>query len=305
MSSFVVLKELTVSRMHAKARLRATPTAPPSAKTAAANADANADNGAGGGSALTRLLQILDMFTLEHPTIHVDEVVAVFAVGQSTSYRYLRELSDAGLVASQGKGFYSLGRRIVELERLLQQSDPLLLAGRPVMDSLHRYCENRAFLLCTPYNSRVLCVYKVGVDEITRGRKSMLIQRGRGTSFPLFRGAGSQVILAYMPPHQIKSLYLTNSPEIAESGLGTTWKDFRTALGQIRKQGFAQTVGRVNPGMYSLAVPIMKTDGKVAGSLLLLGATDSLQQGMELVPMMQEKASEIAGSLAATGEGDA
>jgi DNA-binding IclR family transcriptional regulator len=253
-----------------------------------------ADSGAAAGSSLTRLLQILDMFTLEHPTLHVDEVVAAFGVGQSTGYRYLRELSDAGLVASQGKGSYSLGRRIVELERLLQLSDPLLLAGQPVMDGLRAYSANRAFLLCTPYNSRVLCVYKVGADEITLRGEGMPIQRGRGTTFPLFRGAGSQVILAYMPPHQIKSLYLSHAGEIAESGLGTTWKDFRVALAQIRKQGFAQTIGRVNPGMYSLAVPIMKADGKVAGGLLMLGPVDALQDGMALVPVLQGKAGEIA-----------
>ena len=259
------------------------------------------DNG-GGGSALTRLLQILDMFTLEHPTVHVDEVVAAFGVGQSTGYRYLRELSDAGLVASQGKGVYSLGRRIVELERLLQQSDPLLLAGKSVLDRLQPYCKNRAFLLCTPYNSRVLCVYKVGAEEITHDGKPMQIQRGRGTTFALFRGAGSHVILAYMLPHQVKSLYLTNAAEIAESGLGGTWKDFRTALGQIRKLGFAQTVGKINPGMYSMAVPIMKRDGKVAGSLLMLGATEDLKVALELVPLLQEKASDIAASLAAAAD---
>ena len=82
----------------------------------------------------------------------------------------------------------------------------------------------------------MLCVYKVGADEIMRAGTPMLIQRGRGTSLPLFRGAGSQIILAYMLPHQIKSLFITKLDEIAGSGLGRTWKDFRTSLSTMRKQ---------------------------------------------------------------------
>lgn len=250
-----------------------------------------------GGSALTRLLQILSMFSLDRPTVAVEDVVEAFGVGQSTSYRYLRELSDAGLIASQGKGVYGLGRRIVELDRLLQQSDPLLLAGKKVMSELGEHCDNRAFLLCAPYNDRVLCVHNVGVDKISIEGATKEIERGRGTSFSLFRGAGSQVVLAYMPPHQIKSLYLTSATEIAAAGLGASWKEFRTHLSQIRKQGYGRTLGRTNPGMYSLAVPILKSDGKVAGSLLLLGATAALEEGMALLPAMIEQAAAVAAEL--------
>lgn len=250
-------------------------------------------------SAVTRLLQILDLFTLDRPTIRVEEVMQSFDIVQSTAYRYLKELCDAGMLAQQGKGVYSLGRRIVELERLLQLSDPLLLAGRSVMESLNRLADNRAFLLCAYYKDAALCVYKVGPEEIEHEGSTMKILRGRGTVFPLFSGAGSQVILASLPPHQIKSLYLSSAPEIAKAGLGATWKDFRTALSDIRKQGFAQTIGKINPGMHSLALPIVRADGKVAGSLLMLGSAspDEIRKAVELVPTLQARASEIAAGL--------
>lgn len=250
-------------------------------------------------SALTRLLQILDLFTLERSTIRVEEVAEGFDIVQSTAYRYLKELCDAGLLAQQGKGVYSLGRRIVELERLLQLSDPLLLAGRPVMESLQTFAANRAFLLCTYYKDATLCVYKVGPEEIGYEGARMKILRGRGTIFSLFSGAGSQVILASLPPHQIKSLYLFNAPEIAKAGLGETWKNFRAALSEIRKLGFAQTVGKINPGMHSLAVPIVRADGKVVGSILMLGPASpgEMKASVQLVPSLQLKASEVASAM--------
>lgn len=251
---------------------------------------------AGSSSALTRLLQVLDLFSLERPTIRVEEVVQGFNIVQSTAYRYLKELTDAGLLAQQGKGVYSLGRRIVELERLLQLSDPLLLAGREVMESLQNFADNRAFLLCAYYKDAALCVYKVGPDEITYNGAPMKILRGRGTVLSLFSGAGSQAILANLPPHQIKSLYLTSAPQIGKAGLGESWKEFRVALADIRKQGFAQTIGKMNPGMHSVAVPILKADGKAAGSLLMIGpaAPQDMNQAVDMVPTLKAKAERIS-----------
>lgn len=250
-------------------------------------------------SSLKRLLQILDLFTLECPTVRLEQVVNEFGIVQSTAYRYLRELCDAGLLASQGKGEYSLGRRIVELERLLQLSDPLLLGGKPVTDELQPYCTNHAFLLCTYYKDGVLCVYKIGPDEISFRGTLMKIQRGRGTTLPLFRGAGSQVILAYLPPHQIKSLYLTHASEIASAGLGKTWKEFRSSLAEIRKSGYTETIGRMNPGMHSIAVPITRNGTKVIGSLLLLSAATKagMAEAVSLLPLLHEKAEKIANAL--------
>lgn len=250
-------------------------------------------------SALTRLLQILDLFTLDRPTIRVEEVVQGFNIVQSTAYRYLKELCDAGLLAQQGKGVYSLGRRIVELERLLQLSDPLLLAGREVMDSLQSFAENRTFLLCAFYKDAALCVYKVGPDEIMYKGSPMKILRGRGTVLPLFSGAGSQAILANLPPHQIKSIYLTSATQISQAGLGGSWKDFRSVLSHIRKQGFAQTIGRMNPGMHSVAVPILRGDGKVVGSLLMIGPAMAVEMkaAVDFVPTLIAKAEEITSAI--------
>jgi DNA-binding IclR family transcriptional regulator len=241
------------------------------------------------------MLQILDLFTIDQPTLTVDEVMQRLDLVQSTAYRYLKELCDSGLLAPQGKGVYSLGRRIVELERLLQLSDPLLHAGQVTMGGMDVQHPNRSFLLCAFYKDATLCIHKVGPDEIRFEGQSMRIMRGRGTVLSLFAGAGSQALLAHLPPHQLTSLYLTHAGAIAEAGLGESWKDFRSLLTKIRKQGFAETVGRMNPGMHSLAVPVHRPDGKIAGSLLMLGSASAAdtEQARALVPALQAKAQEM------------
>ncbi|GAA5236375.1 IclR family transcriptional regulator domain-containing protein [Verticiella sediminum] len=167
------------------------------------------------------------------------------------------------------------------------------------MESLAPYCENRAFLLCSPYKDHVLCIYKVGADQIRIQEVARPILRGRGTVFPLFRGAGSQAILAHLPTHTIKSLYLAHASEIDEAGLGSDWKALLRSLGSIRKQGYARTVGRMQDGMYSLAVPVIKPGMRVAGSLLMLGdaSPGQFEADLDLVPMLQAKSAAIAAAL--------
>ena len=130
----------------------------------------------------------------------------------------------------------------------------------------------------------------------------MKIMRGRGTVLSLFTGAGSQVLLAYLPPHRLTSLYLSHASAIADAGLGDSWKEFRSHLSQIRKQGYAETIGRMNPGMHSLAVPVQWPDGKLAGSLLMLGSaspTDT-EEARTLVPSLQAKAQAMSRMLDAS-----
>lgn len=251
------------------------------------------------GSALTRLLQILDLFSLERPLVRMEQVASSLQIVQSTAYRYLKELCDAGLLTPQGKGVYGLGRRILELERLLALSDPLLLAGRAVIDEMVSCAQNRAILLCAYYKDATLCLHKVGPEAIMHGRTRMQILRGRGTVLGLFSGAGSHAILANLPAHQIKSVYLANAHEIAQMGLGADWQAFRRALAAIRTQGYAQTLGKINPGMHSLAVPILRADGKVCGSLLVVGSAEAAQRQstLELLPLLQTQASKIANAM--------
>ncbi len=241
------------------------------------------------------MLGLLDLFTLEQPVLTVDEVIGQLGLVQSTAYRYLKALSDSGLLVSRGKGVYGLGRRVVELERLLQLSDPLLHAGRIAMAGLSEQHPNRTFLLCALYKDATLCVHQVGPDAIRFQGRHLQILRGRGAVLSLFTGAGSQALLAYLPTRKLVSLHQTHAASISDAGLGDDWKEFRSYLAQIRRQGYAETTGRANPGMHSLAVPVLRPDGKLAASLLMLGPASpaEMKRSVALVPALQEKSAVI------------
>src|ERR1700746_2222434 len=105
---------------------------------------------------------------------------------------------------------YVLGPAIVELDRQVRAADPVLKDARPVMERLlRRLREPTAVLLCRYYLQRVMCIYQETnrVDDLVSSYE-------RGARRPMFRGATSKVILAYLPPRTIANLWRDHRREI-------------------------------------------------------------------------------------------
>lgn len=231
-------------------------------------------------STVVRAFAVLDLFSLATPVVGVDDVVERLGYTRSTAYRYMRELVEAGLVTPWAGGNYSLGARIIELERLTALTDPLYRAGREVMDAQAH--GNSALLLHKLYSDKVLCIYKAGPDVLEHAGKRITIRRARGIPFPLYQGAASLVMLPYLSPHRIRQTYLRDSVAIRGAGLGDDWEGWRRTLMAVRRAGYAVSDGQITPAVSGVAVPIVAPDGKrLLGSLARCYPTQLLPAASE------------------------
>src|SRR5262249_57154156 len=109
---------------------------------------------------------------------------------------------------------YTLGPAIIQMDRQIQISDPMLTAARPVMADLVQYAaEGATVLLCRLFHDRVMCVHQV----MGRGPQEP-VSYERGRLMPLFRGATAHIILAHLPTPTLKTLYAHQSPPAARAG---------------------------------------------------------------------------------------
>lgn len=208
------------------------------------------------------MLGVLDLFSIENSEWSFEQLQSRLGYSRSTLYRYLKTLTDAGLLTSlPGRGFV-LGPRIIELDYQIIRTDPLIHAARPVMSELvNGYtCVG---LLCRRYRQRVLCVHQ----ETSAAQFRSTYERGR--SRPLLRGAASLAILAFFSPYQLGKLYEEQAAEFAASGLGETLAAVRESLRRIRQKGWLHTHGQVTPGVTGIAAPIFDSAGEIVGSLSL------------------------------------
>lgn len=213
-----------------------------------------------GTGSFEKILQVLDILEESSSGLMFDEINARLDVPRSTLYRYLKALTDAGLIASLPNTGYSLGPRIAELDYKMRTTDPLVVLSRPVMAGLVQSTPAVA-LLCRLYRNNVLCIHQESHPDALRSNYE------RGLSRPLLRGAASRVILAYLTPRAIARLYDEQADGFRDAGLGATLAEVRAGLKKIRQRGWDSVEGQVTPGATGIAAPILDSGDAVIGSL--------------------------------------
>ena len=212
------------------------------------------------GNSLTRMLSILDLFTLEDSLWATNDILDALSLSRSTGYRYIRSMTSAGLLSAVGNGYYVLGPRIIELDLQIRETDPLLRAAEGVLEELSA-ATGQSALLCTLFQNSILCVKDYRVPTCPKG---ML---GRGQRRPLFRGALSKVILAYLSPHRLRTIFKRRHSEIIDAGLGEEWVDFRNNMSKIRSEAFVISSGEFSQGVSGCGAAVFNGEGEVIGSV--------------------------------------
>jgi DNA-binding IclR family transcriptional regulator len=215
------------------------------------------------------MLNILDLFTAERSVIDPDYVCEVLGCAQASAYRYIRELTEVGLLV-RFPGGYILGPRIIELDLQMSEHDPIISAGKALMAEIANDT-GMTLLLSELYGNKVIAVH------VEKGRDTDDLNFGRGRPMDLFHSATARVILAYLLPRQLKRLYDSASDLSHLQKIGRTWKEFSKAMLQIRKDGYCISFGELDPNKAGLSAPIFNENNKILGSITLVGTTDRLR----------------------------
>jgi DNA-binding IclR family transcriptional regulator len=213
-------------------------------------------------SSLEKMLSVLEFVEERGQVDGMDEMLDGLSLTRSTLYRYVRALTDFGLLATSPGTGYTLGPRVIELDYKIRVRDPIILSSHPLMTQLVQTVPGIA-LLCRRYRDKVLCVHQV------RGAVGFVSTYERGRVRPLLKGAASRVILANMPTAQITKLYHADPEGFAEAQLGQSLKAVRSSLRAIRQQGWESSESQVVAGVTGIAAPIFDGGDHVMGSLSL------------------------------------
>jgi len=210
-------------------------------------------------SSLRRMLEIVDLYSVQKPLWTAEEIAAELSYSKGSTYRYLKELVDAGLLVN-AVGGYAPGPRIIELDFVIREDDPYRHIVLPVMRSLNErlQCE---VLACSYYRERVV------VSHHFEGTDKMTMSYGRGRRMPMFLGAGSKSIMASMKKRELKRLFEENADQRAAQGVTSDWETFYADMRKIRRRGYAASYAELDEGNVGLAAPLKL---KPYGSIVLV-----------------------------------
>ena len=213
-----------------------------------------------------RLLSVLRLYTPDASEWTVEEAAGKLKVSVSTAYRYFRSFCKIGLLDPLESGTYVLGPAIVEYDRQIRATDPMIRAGLGVMQRLvARSGGSGISLLCRIYRNCVMCIHQEADPSST-----IATSYERGRLMPMYRGASSKVIFANLPARVVRWHFARSAHQIADARLGSSLETVKANLKRIRREGVVVARGEVDSGRVGIASAIMGPKKNVLGSIALV-----------------------------------
>jgi len=236
-----------------------------------------------------KALRTLLCFTEERGQWSLTELSRELGMHKTVVSRILGTLQEHGFVARDpATKRYRLGTAVVELGRVALGNYELRRVSLPVMSAVVEATGESAFLTVVA-GVEAVCLEKV------ESRSSVRVSYEVGRRTPLHAGASAKILLAYMPDDEVRRVvgvrglprYTPSTPVDLNVLVG--------ALEDIRRRGYAFSVGELDEGVSALAVPIRNGRGDVAGSLSIAGPASRLRE--ERVPELLEVLREGSASI--------
>ncbi len=217
---------------------------------------------------LTKALDLLHTFNEDHFQMTVSQLAAASGEPSSTMYRYVKFLSQQGLLEESGTDHtYRPGLRLLNLARALKTQLKLAAAAIMPMEQVSRQC-GETVLLTVPYGNQVMCLERVESGQRLR------ISYEPGMVLPYHAAGPSKVLLSYQPKATVDAVIASGLRRFTDATI-TDPEVLAKQLEQIRGAGYATSVGELDRGIGGLAVPVFGRTG-VVGALGLAAPVERL-----------------------------
>lgn len=205
------------------------------------------------------------------------ELVDATSLPRATAHRLAVALEVHRLLSRDAEGRFVLGARLAELAASLP--DPLLAAAQPVLAWVRDECGESAQLYQRDGNDRVC----VAAAERAAGLRTTVPV---GSRLPLTAGSGAQVLCAWADPASLTAVF--DASEFSSR-----------SLADVRRRGWAQSVGQREAGVASVSAPIRAADGEIVAAISISGPIERLGRtpGQRFAPVLVTGARRIHSAL--------
>lgn len=234
-----------------------------------------------------RALTILNRLAGVKREMGVSEIASLTDLASGTVYRLLATLAYHGYVRQNlDTRKYSLGMRFLSVAAAAHgQIGPI---ARPHLTQLMQVSQETANLAVLEAN-RVLYVEQVPPPRMLR------IFTEPGNRVPLHTAATGKVLLAYQPPHVIRSIIQeTGLPPVTPNTI-TDRSTLLDLLECVKRQGYAIDLEEQEEGACCLATPVFTSDGQILAAMSVSGPASRLAQSRlnNLVPSIRSIAAAL------------
>lgn len=210
-----------------------------------------------------RTLDIIECFTNRDQELSLIEISQKTNLALAVVHRNLHTLLSRGyLNQDRPGGKYRLGIQFVRIASIVIQGFDLVKKATPHLNELARKTELNVNL--SIYDEReALCL----INNESFHNFGFEIKVGQ--RIPIYAGALSKVILAYLPPREIDTL--TTDLKTYTPLTISQKEELIQDLKDIQKKGYSKSEGELALGVLAFATPIFNFEGKMVAGIAISG----------------------------------
>jgi IclR family pca regulon transcriptional regulator len=210
-------------------------------------------------TALARGLAVIEVFSSEHPELTLSEVASKASLSPATARRALITLQQLGYIGTVGKRFI-LRPKVLSLGSAFLSSMNIRELAQPALQEIADRFKDSASMAVLD-GEQVVYVAHVSNNRRIRYNGSV------GYRSPAFGTSLGLVLLAGLSePELNKQLRHAPFPAYTSKTL-TTDDELRSAVEQVRANGFATAEEQLEYGIVAIAVPVRDAQGHVVASI--------------------------------------
>jgi IclR family KDG regulon transcriptional repressor len=213
-----------------------------------------------------KVTAILKYISLHKEPCRVTDISKQLKITKSSTSRILSSLAKLQWVTQLDSEAYTVGDHMIEFSLSALADMEIRTASQPYLTELNDITKETVGL-----------VLRIGMDDIVVdqkiGKNSVRHVLTMGSRHPLGIGGTGKVILAYMEKKEIEEVLnnlFKSGPLVSASGASIDIESLRKELVEIKKNGYAISIGERTAVTAAIAAPIFERN-KVTGSIVITG----------------------------------
>lgn len=212
---------------------------------------------------VVRSMDLLNLF-LNHHKLNINEMSKLSGIPKTSVHRMIGSLEAMGFLNKDKEGRYSLGLLFLQFGNLVAERLDIRHTALPVMENLRNDIKEAVHLVLRDGQE---CIY---IEKLDTDHPVRLFTK-IGKKAPLYAGASSRIILAFMPEDERES-YLENTDlKPIASGTITDRQKLREVLDHSRLKGYSFSRSELENYTVELSAPIFDYSGQIIAALSAAG----------------------------------
>jgi IclR family transcriptional regulator, pca regulon regulatory protein len=212
-------------------------------------------------TSLARGLAVIRAFTQQRRHLTIAQLSQRTGIPRAAVRRCLYTLAKLGYVVADEARGYSLRPGILALGHAYLSSTPLATMVQPLLDHISDALHESSSMAVLDSDEILY------IARSTTTTRLMSIDLGIGSRLPAYCSSMGRVLLAALPEAELDGyLSRVNLTRLTNRTLTST-VEFKRALDEVRRNGFALIDQELEIGLRSIAVPVSDPSGKVIAAI--------------------------------------